>query len=317
MRLICLTIAALAIASVSLLPTAHAKILRMALSDDATTPDPHAAGLATNHRLLSNIYEGLVRRDKDFKIAPALAVSWTQPAAKTWRFKLREGVKFHDGSAFTADDVVFSINRAMHPLSSVRYAAQGIASAKRVDDLTVDVSIAHPNPVMLLHLVHLAVISRPWSATHNVLLPQNYAKSQKTLASRSTNGTGHFMLALRAPGVKTVIVENKNWWNRQASDRCNVTAVEWTPIKSHGTRVAALMSGAVDFVSDPPVQDSERLKSVADVKLQLVNEPRMVLLALDQKRDELLYNNVRRKNLFKDIWVRQAIALAIDANGYQ
>ena len=124
----------------------------MALSDDATTLDPHVADLVVNNRLLHNIYEALVMRDKDFKLAPALAVSWSQLDAKTWRFKLRPNVKFHDGSPFTADDVVFSLVRVQHPLSAIRSTVQGVGAAKRIDDLTVDLIMAEPNPVLLNHL---------------------------------------------------------------------------------------------------------------------------------------------------------------------
>ena len=90
----------------ALMSTASAKPLRYATQDEPQTLDPHSANLAVTNRLLGNIYEGLTGRDKDFKLVPWLAVSWTQPDVKTWRFKLRPGVKFHDGSPFTADDVV-------------------------------------------------------------------------------------------------------------------------------------------------------------------------------------------------------------------
>ena len=303
-------LASLALASAA----ASAKTLRVSLSDDATTLDPHAANLAINNRLLNNIYERLVRRDKDFNIVPALAVSWSQPDAKTWRFKLRPNVKFHDGSALTADDVVFSVGRALHPLSSMRWTAQGVASVKREDDLTVDMVMAEPNPVLLLHLINLPIMSKPWSAKNKVLTPQNYAEKEETIAARSTNGTGPFMLASRQPDVKTVLVEHKQWWNREAADRGNITIVEWIPIKSNSTRMAALLSGSVDFVADPPVQDRERLNTTLGMKLQVTSEARVVFFGFDQFRDELLSGSVKGKNPFKDLRVRQAMAHAIDAD---
>ncbi len=294
--------------------TADATTLRMSLSDDATTLDPHVANLAINNRLLANIYESLVRRDKDFNIAPALAVSWTQPDARTWRFKLRPDVKFHDGSAFTADDVVFTVARVLHPLSNMKWTVQGVASARKVDDLTVDLVMAEPNPVLLLHLTSLGIMSKAWSAKHGVSTPQNYNDSQETYAVRHANGTGPFMVTSRALDVKTVLTEHKLWWNRSAPERGNVTLVEWLPIKSNSTRIAALLTGSVDIVPDPPVQDRERLKNLPTTKLQVGSEPRTVFLALDQFRDELQYSNVKGKNPFKDLRVRQAMAHAIDAN---
>ncbi len=293
--------------------SSSAKTLRVSLSDDATTLDPHVANLAINNRLLNNIYEGLVTRDKDFNIAPALAVSWSQPDARTWRFKLRTNVKFHDGSVFTAEDVVFSVARAMHPLSSMKWTAQGVASAKRIDDFTVDVVMAEPNPVLLLHLINLRIMSKSWSAKNSVLAPQNYAEKEETFAARNTNGTGPFMVTSRQPDVKTVLVEHKQWWNRGAADRGNLTSVEWIPIKQNSTRMAALMSGSVDFVADPPVQDRERFKNTAGMKLQVTSEARVIFFGMDQFRDELVSGNVKGKNPFKDLRVRQAMAHTLDA----
>jgi peptide/nickel transport system substrate-binding protein len=292
---------------------AQTKVLRFSLSDDATTLDPHATNLAINGRFLNNVYEGLVMRDKDFNVAPSLALSWTQPDAKTWRFKLRPNVKFHEGSAFTADDVVFSVSRALHPLSYAKWTLQGVASAKRVDDLTVDLVMAEPNPVLLLHLCNFAIMSKSWSAKHNVIAPQNYNEKEETFAARNANGTGPFMVVSRQPDVKTVLALHKQWWNRGAADRGNLTGVEWVPIKSNSTRMAALMSGSVDFVADPPVQDRDRLKSLPGINLQVGSEARVIFLAFDVWRDALLYSNVKGKNPFKDLRVRQAIAHAIDA----
>lgn len=290
------------------------KTLRVSLSDDATTLDPHVADLIVNNRLLHNIYEGLVTRDKDFKIAPALAVSWSQPDARTWRFKLRPNVKFHDGSAFTADDVVFSLGRALHPLSAVRFTVQGAAAAKRVDDLTVDFVMAEPNPVLLFHLASFRIMSKSWSTKNGSVAPQNYRDKEETVASRSTNGTGPFKLLSRQLDVKTVLVEHQDWWNRAASDRGNLVQVEWTPIKSTATRMAALLSGSVDLVLDTPVQDRDRIKNTAGFKLQLGSEPRVFFLGMDLQRNELLYSDVKGKNPFKDIRVRRAMALAIDVD---
>ena len=292
----------------------EAKTLRLALSDDATTLDPHVANLAINNRLLNNIYEGLVRRDKDFSIAPALAVSWSQPDARTWRFKLRPDVKFHDGSVFSADDVVFSVTRVLHPLSSAKGTVQGVASASKVDALTVDLVMAEPNPVLMLHLAGLGIMSKSWATKHGVTAPQNYNDREETYAVRNANGTGPFMVTSRQLDVKTVLTEHEQWWNRNAPERGNVSQVEWTPIKSNSTRMAALMTGSIDFVPDPPVQDRERIKNLPTTKLQVTSEPRTIFLVLDQFRDELLYGNVKGKNPFKDLRVRQAIAHAIDVN---
>jgi peptide/nickel transport system substrate-binding protein len=296
----------------------EAKTLRIALSDDATTLDPHVADLIANNRLLHNIYDGLVTRDKDFKIAPALAVSWSQPDAKTWRFKLRPNVKIHDGSPFTADDVVFSLNRVLHPLSALRASVLGVASARRVDDLTVDFIMAEPNAVLLNHLVSFRIMSKAWSTKNGSAVPQNYKDKEETFAARNTNGTGPFRLVSRQPDVRTVLAEHRDWWGRApsayASEMGDLTQVEWMPIKSTATRIAALLSGTVDLVLDPPVQDRDRIKNTPGFKLQLGSEPRVFFLAVDVHRDELLYSSIKGKNPFKDLRVRQAMALAVDVD---
>lgn len=293
-------------------PQLEAKSLRMGIADDATTLDPHSANILGNSRILQNVYEGLVMRDKDFKIAPALALSWSQPDARTWRFKLRPGVKFHDGSPFTADDVVFSLERVLHPLSNLKSSVQGVAKARRVDALTVDLIMGEPNPVLLLHLANFRIMSKAWSARHNVLTPQNHKEKEETFAARHTNGTGPFRVTLRQPDVRTVLAANQDWWNRGAADQGNLTEIVWTPVKSPATRIAALLSGELDFVIDPPIQDRDRLKRTPGIRLQTGDEPRVYYLAFDTLRDELLYSTVKGRNPLKDVRVREAIALAID-----
>lgn len=294
--------------------TADAKTLRYATQDEPQTMDPHAANLAVTNRFLSNIYDGLVGRDKHFKIVPWLATSWSQPDAKTWRFKLRPNVKFHDGTPFTADDVVFSIERAQHPLSQLKIAAQGVERAKKIDDLTVDLIMKEPNPVLPNHLFGLRIMSKAWAAKHNALTPQDYKAKEDTFASRNANGTGPFILKERQPDVKSVLVANPNWWNKANPENGNVTEVIVLPIKSNQTRMAALISGEVDFVNDPPPQDIPRIKASGQVKVVEAQESRVQFLIFDMQRDELLYSNVKGKNPFKDLRVRQAVAHAIDVN---
>jgi len=304
-----LLLAALALAT---LP-ASAQTLRYATGIDTTTLDPHAANLLGSARLTSSVYESLVARDQDFRIVPGLAASWTQPDLLTWRFKLRPGVKFHDGTPFTADDVVFSVERTMHPLSQLKASIEGVEKAVRVDDLTVDLKMKEPNPVLLNHLFQLRVMSRVWAEKHKVTTPQNYKDKEDTFAARNTNGTGPFMVTLRQPDVKTVLVANPLWWNRASPERGNLKEIVWTPITSNGTRMAALVSGEIDFVIDPPVQDIERLKSVAQIKIAEGREGRVTFIGFDVFRDELQYGS-KGKNPFKDLRVRQAVAHAIDVN---
>lgn len=287
--------------------------LRFATQSDATTLDPHAANLLPNARITQNVYEGLVARDADFRIVPSLAVSWSQPDPKTWRFKLRPGVKFHDGSPFTADDVVFSVERTLHPLSQLKFTLQGVEAARKVDDLTVDLLMREPNPVLLSHLFFMRIMSKSWAVRHGVTAPQNYKDNEDSFASRNTNGTGPFMVVQRTPDVRTVLKENPAWWNRNDPARGNVTEVVWLPMQSNATRMAALMSGEADFVVDPPVQDVGRLAGNPRTRVVQSAEARIHYLGFDMLRDELLYGS-KGPNPFRDIRVRRAVAAAIDVN---
>ncbi len=299
-------------ASVAIVAIAHAKTLRYATQDEPQTLDPHSASLAVTTRLLSNVYETLVGRDKNFKLVPWLAESWTQIDTRTWRFKLRPNVKFHDGSPFTADDVVFSLERVLSPNSQLKSTVQGVALAKKIDPLTVDFIMKEPNPVLLNHLFSFRIMSKVWATKNKALFPQNYRDKEDTYASRNANGTGPFMVRERQADVRTVLVANPHWWNRGDPDNGNITEVILLPIKSNATRAAALLSGEVDFVNDPPPQDIARLKAGTDVKVVESPEQRVQYLVFDMFRDELLYSNVKQKNPFKDLRVRRAIAHAID-----
>ncbi len=297
---------------------ANAKSLRYGTQDEPQTLDPHAANLAVTNRLLSNVYEGLVGRDKDFRIVPWLATSWTPPDPRTgnhnWRFKLRPNVKFHSGAILTADDVVFSVQRAMHPLSQHKIAVQGVTHAKKIDDLTVELVMREPNPVLPNHLIQLRIMNQAWAIKHRAESPQNYKDKEDTYVSRHANGTGPFTVKERQTDVRTVLAAFPDWWNKNSPEKGNLTEVVLLPIKSNPTRLAALISNEVQFVNDPPPQDIPRLRASGQVKVIEGLESRVQYLVFDMRRDELLYSNIKGKNPWKDIRVRQAVAHAIDAN---
>jgi peptide/nickel transport system substrate-binding protein len=298
--------------AIALAPHISAKTLKYATQDEPQTLDPHSAQLAVTTRLLSNVYEPLIGRDKDFKLVPWLATSWSQPDALTWRFKLRGGVTFHDGSPFTADDVVFSVERVLAPTSQMKSTVQGVTHAVKVDALTVDLKLKEPNPILPNHLFAFRIMSRAWCVKNKATLPQNYRDKEDSFSSRHANGTGPFMVKERAPDVRTVLVEHKNWWNRGSPERGNVSEVVLLPIKSAPTRIAALISGEADFVNDPPPQDVARLKSTPGLKVIESPEERVQYLVFDTSSPTLKYSSVKGKNPFADLRVRQAVAHLID-----
>jgi len=288
---------------------AQAKTLRWTSQGDILTMDPHSQNEGLNNSVSDLVYEPLVTRGKDLKVEPCLALSWQAVNATTMRFKLRPNIRFHDSTPLTADDVVFSIERALAPTSNFSPYMQGVTGAKKVDESTVDIITNGPNPVLLAQLTEVRVMSRAWAAKHNVLKPQDYKNKEETYAARNANGTGQFVLKSREPDVKTVMVLNSNWWGKPEG---NVNEVVYTPIKSDGTRIAALLSNEVDFVLDPPVQDIPRLKQDAKIRVLEGNENRTIFFGMDQWSEELKYANVKGKNPFKDQRVREAFQLAID-----
>jgi len=285
-----------------------AATLRFASGFDPQSLDPHALALLYQTRVVSQIYESLVSRDRDFAIEPALAVSWQQLEPTRWRFKLRPNVKFHDGSAFTADDVVFSIQRALSKLSQRSFQLRGVREARKVDELTVDFVLSAPDAVLPEKLIYVGIMSRPWSAAHGVLEPQNYNAKQETYAVRNANGTGPYRLKSYESDTRTVLVANPGWWGR----RGNVDEAIYVVIQSDATRLAALVSGDVDFVIDPPFQDVPRLKAEGRFKLAQVGDIGMQYIGFDQARPELEFSDVKGRNPFKDLRVRRAVYQAID-----
>ena len=254
--------AALLVAAALMVSTAPAATLRWSSQGDVTTMDPHANNEGFTNGFLDQIYETLVTRGKTLAIEPSLATSWERIDPTTTRFKLRPNVKFHDGTPFSADDVVFSFQRALADTSNYKTYLAGVKEARKVDDLTVDVITEGPAPVLLPQLTEVRIMSRAWCTAHNVTRPQDYRNKEETFAVRNANGTGPYVLKSREPDVRTVAVANPSWWGKREG---NVDEMVYMPIKSDGTRMAALLSGELDFVLDPPPTDTPRLRSTAEI----------------------------------------------------
>ena len=306
---------ALACALAPLPAAAQVKHLRFASAFDPQSMDPHALALLYQTRVVTQVYEGLVNRGKDFKLEPSLATSWDMLNATTWRFKLRSGVKFHDGTPFTADDAVFSIERALDKASQRKNQMLGIVGAKKVDAQTIDISTAAPDAVLPDKLWLVAMMSRPWSEKHGVLRPQDYNAKQETFAVRNANGTGPFMLARYESDVRTLLKANPAWWGKgTAAGGGNLDEVSYQVIQSDATRLAALASGQVDFVIDPPFQDLARLKADKSLKVSQADDIGTQYFALNQYSAELAGSDVKGRNPFKDLRVRRAVQLAVDTD---
>jgi peptide/nickel transport system substrate-binding protein len=288
----------------------QAQTLRWASQGDPQTMDPHSQNESMTNMMNGQVYEGLVARDRNLGLVPALATEWKQVSPLVWRFKLRPNVKFHDGTPFTADDVVFSIERGASPTSQINNYASAVGKAVKIDELTVEFHLSKPNPIFLEHIAApLWIMSKRWCEAHKVTKPLDFKNKEESFASFNANGTGPYMLVSRAPGVKTVYKRYPHWWGKFEG---NVQEIVYTPISNDATRLAALISGEIDFVLDPAPRDVARLRHTDGVKIIDGPENRIVFIGMDQGRDELLYSSVKGKNPFKDQRVRMALYQAVD-----
>ena len=288
--------------------TASAVELKWAAQNDILTLDPHAQNHATTNNMVSHAYEPLVRFDKNYKVEPALATSWQSTSPTTVRFNLRKNVKFQDGTPFTADDVLFSFDRIRQPQGTMQIYVGGVKEIKKIDDYTVDVISDKPNPTLLNNFTTFLIMSKVWCVKNKSEKIQDYKAKEITHASTNTNGTGPYIIKEWQPDQKLVMTANKGWWDKLQG---NVTDVVYTPIKSDPTRVAALLAGNVDAVTDLPTQDLARLRNTPSLAVLDGTEVRTIFLALDQGSEELKYGP-KGKNIFKDVRVRKALSVSID-----
>ena len=291
------------------LGSAQAQTLRWSSQGDLQTMDPDSRNESLTNSMNGQVYETLTGRDKQLNIVPMLATEWQQTGPLQWRLKLRPNVRFHDGSPFGADDVVFSINRAKEPSSQIRVYATAVGEPKKIDNLTVEFNLTEVNPIFLQHLNALFIMSKAWCEKNNAAKPLDFTAKEQSYTAFNANGTGPYVLVSRQPDVKTVYKRNPNWWGKFEG---NVQDVIYAPIKSNSTRVAALISGELDVVLDPPPTDTPRLRETPNVKVIDGPENRILFIGMDQGRDELLYSSVKGKNPFKDQRVRQALYQAVD-----
>ncbi len=291
------------------LSPASGQTLRYANQGELKSLDPYTLKETTTIAHHAHVYEGLVTRDKNLKMVPALAESWETPEPTRWRFHLRHNVKFHNGDPFTADDVLFSADRIRATGSNFLSNVPADAKFVKVDDYTVDVVLPAPNPILMSQWDGWYIMDKKWCEENNSVAPTPASATTPSYASLHENGTGPFVIESHQPGVKTVFKVNPNWWGKPEH---NLKEIIFTPIGSDATRVAALLSGEVDVIEPVPIQDIARVNSSGIAKVLTGPELRTIFLGMDQTRDELLYSNVKGKNPFKDIRVREAFYKAVD-----
>ena len=285
-----------------------AKTIKWSMQGDSLTLDPHAQNEGPTTQVSRQIYEALVTRGLDMSIGPQLATKWKAVDPNTWYFFLRDDVKFSNGQKMTSEDVVFSILRAKQPTSDFKEYISTISGVKAIDDYTVQIKTSKPNPILLNQLSNIFIMSKQWSTDNFVVAPQNWDAGQETYSATNALGTGPFKITLREPNTKTVFKKNGKWWGNVEH---NITEIQLLPIKNAATRVAALLSGEIDLVTDAPVQDLNRISSSGGHKVESTPQMRTIFLGMDQAADQLRSGNTG-DNPFKKKEVRQALYQAID-----
>lgn len=285
-----------------------AQDLKIGLSAEPSAMDPHFHNLTPNNSLLGHIFERLVDFDEKDKLIPALAASWKLIDDKTWEFKLRAGVKFHDGSPFTADDVIFTFERAPNVPNSPSSFASSVRgkTLKKIDDLTIQISTPAPAPLLANDLASILIISKKNGES---------AKTEDYNSGKATIGTGPYTFGAFVPGDKIELKANAAYWGPKPQ----FATVLLKPIKTGPSRVAALLAGDVDVIEDVPTADIERLKKDPKVALAQSVSRRVVYFHMDQFRDESPFitakDGSKIKNPLRDKRVRQALSKAINRDG--
>lgn len=306
MKLLKLTLAALAAALFSVPATVSAAgELTIGLASEPSSIDPHFHNLGPNNAVARVIFDRLIMPDDKQRLRPGLAVSWKPIDDLTWEFKLREGVKFHDGSPFTADDVVFTFQRAPDVEGSPSSFGTYLKGKQiiRIDDYTVHIKTERPYPLMPNDMSTFSIVSRKHGEK---------ATTADYNSGKATIGTGAYKFVEYVPGDRIVIERNESYWG----DKPEWTKVTLKAIKSGPSRVAALLAGDVDLIEQTPTADIERLKKDPNVTLSQGISNRVIYLHLDHDRDNSPFVKAKDggdiKNPLKDQRVRMAISQAIN-----
>ncbi|HEV7913217.1 MAG TPA: ABC transporter substrate-binding protein, partial [Albitalea sp.] len=261
----------------------QAVTLRVANVGDVQSMDPHSLNETLQLSFTASVYEPLVGRDKKMGLVPLLATQWTQTSPTVWRFDLRRGVKFHDDTPFTADDVVFTFKRASGDGSDMKGYTSSFRQVRKIDDHAIEIETDAPFPILPDVLTNVYIMSRKWCEDNKAEKPVDRRKGTENTASFKANGTGPFRLKERQPSARTVLVRNFSYWDKPET---NLDEVVFTPIGNDATRVAALLSGEIDVMEPVPLQDVERVKTAGKFSVMQGPELRTIFLGMDQKRDE-------------------------------
>lgn len=299
---------------------AHAADLRVGLAAEPSALDPHYHNLTPNNSMRQHIFESLIAQDENQRLQPELATSWKHIDDTTWEIKLREGVTFHDGSAFDAQDVVFSLCRVPEvPNSPSSFAiyTKAVQGVETPDDHTLIVKTAEPYPLLANDLSTVAILSaETGGVTGDITFApdgcsgiESYPATEDFNDGTAAIGTGPYTFQEYVKGDRIVVSAYPDYWGPEPTWE----TVTFKPIPSDGPRVAALLAGDVDLIESPPSQDLERLRNDPSVKVVDGLSNRVIYVAMDQHMEPSPgIEGAEGKNPLKDARVRKAMSLAIN-----
>lgn len=287
-----------------LAPPAAAQTLRIGMQAPPSTLDPHWLLNLANTGALRNIYETLVMRDDQMALRPGLAESWRVVDDTTWEFKLRAGVRFHDGSALTSADIAASFQRVPNvPGNPNPYSIylSGVTGVEVVDDLTFRIRTSGPLPILPTNLTQIFIVPRSVAGLGN----PEFNSGQAAI------GTGPFKLGSWSTNAPLVLRRNEEWWGGRVPWEQAVL----TPIPNDPARVAALLAGDVDFINNVPLQDAARI--AADRRVALFAAPSIYAVNIypDVERASPPGVDANGQNPMRDVRVRRAMSLALNREG--
>ena len=287
---------------------AAAQELSIALSTPITSLDPHFHNLSPNNSMSKHFFDPLIKADERQNLKPGLAESWKAIDDITWEFKLRKGVKFHDGSDFTAEDVLATFKRVPNvpnSPSSLAIYTKPIKEATAPDKYTLRLKTDKPYPLLPNDLSGIQILSKKVAET---------AKTEDFNSGKAMNGTGPYKFVEYVSGDRVVMAANEKYWGPKPA----FAKVRYRMIANSPARVAALLAGDVQMIEGVPTADIERLKKDARITIASAVSNRLIYLHMDsgRERNSPFVTDVAGKpleaNPLRDPRVRKAISKMID-----
>jgi peptide/nickel transport system substrate-binding protein len=305
-----LLVALAAVLAAASLPAAAQKELTVGLSTPNSTLDPHFHNLGPNNSLSKHVFETLTKMDDQQRIQPGLAESWKALDSTTWEFKLRRNVKWHDGTDFTADDVIATLKRVPNvPNSPASFAiySRPIKEATAVDKHTLRFVTDKAHPLLPNDIVSIHIVPKAIAET---------AKTEDFNSGKAMIGTGPYRFAEYVSGDRVVFVQNDKYWGPKPA----FAKVRYRMITNSAARVAALLAGDVQMIEAVPTADIPRLAKDARVSLASAVSNRVIYLHIDSNREKNspfvtdTAGKPLEANPLRDPRVRKALSKMIDRN---